>query len=131
METDNSNRREHFKSKDRSEGETAKPPRLERLIRDGEWTRLDESPEFSQRTNERKIIDIREAIINRRHQIEGLFVDALNQSPKHATVILGKMQYLDEVRKALVPGYVEDLKNEQGLVTVKSIQKAVELKKAA
>ena len=96
---------EDLKGKEKTKGseslENEEQKKLERLIKRGEWKRLNESSEFRELSLEGKILILFETINNRRQQLTNIFTVALKRQPKKAAKIQEEMHYLDETSEAL------------------------------
>lgn len=110
--------KEKSKSSESQEGEEQK--KLERLIKHGEWKRLDESSDFRELTLEGKILILFETINNRRQQLTNIFTVALKRQPKKAAKIQEEMHYLDETSEALGSVLADNIDSEKS----KTLKKA-------
>ena len=89
------------KAKSSESSETEAKTKLERLVKHGEWERLNESSEFRELSLEGKILVVFETINNRRKQLTGVFTITLKRQPKKAATIQKEMHYLDESSELL------------------------------
>lgn len=111
------------KAKSAEDSEHEETAKLDRLVKNGEWTRLGESSEFQSLTVEGRIVTVQKAVKNRRMQLEGHFYSALKRHPKRAETIVGKMSYLDQVTEAL-DLVLEDNIKEEKVPDVRALKKA-------
>lgn len=107
--------KEKQKSSETSESEQKN--KLERLVKSGEWKRLNESSDFRELSLEGKILILFETINNRRKQLTNVFTITLKRQPKKAKKIQEEMHYLDETSEALGSVLAEniDLDKEKNL----------------
>ncbi len=98
---------------DSQKTEQEKPLRLDRLVRQGEWERLNESKEFREMSVEGRILTTGNAVTNRIKTLEDFFAHALAKRPDQSAVILGKMRYLRNVQDALDGVLVDHIQGEQ------------------
>lgn len=111
------------KPRDTESSEHEETAKLDRLVRNGEWTRLGESVEFKSLTVEGRIVTVQRAVKNRRVQLEGHFYSAVKKHPKRAQTIVGKMSYLDQVSEAL-DLVLEDNIKEEKVPDIRELKKA-------
>lgn len=108
------------KPKGSESGESGEKTKLERLIKHGEWKRLNESSDFRELSLEGKILVIFETIKNRRKQLTGVFTVTLKRQPKKAGVIQKEMHFLDTAGELLGKILADNIDSE----TSKKVKKA-------
>lgn len=97
-----------------SEGqESEEKNKLERLIKHGEWKRLDESLEYRDLSREAKMLILFETINNRIRQLGNVFMSALKRQPKKAAKIQEEIRYLSDASEALSGVLADNVESEK------------------
>jgi len=110
MRTEDLHRKEERR---RTEEARKEEPKLGRLVANGEWERLDETSEFREKNVEGRILTTISAVDNRIQILEKPFMFVVRTDPSGAGVILEKIKYLRNVKRALGQELVENIQSQR------------------
>jgi hypothetical protein len=110
MNTENSRQREDQGFREEPKNRQEEADKLDRLVRDGEWTELKHNKRYQELTTEGKIVKGLDAVKVREGAINKMYYEELAENPANSSIIYKKsLVPLRNLQKALRARYVGEL----------------------